>query len=63
MRRHLSAAMLGLSALLLVGCDSDPSSMYDHKARQVQACTAAGGEWYNTPGWGEGCNFDTRDDR
>jgi hypothetical protein len=33
---------------------------YQEEARKIKACTDAGGEWYNSPGWGENCNFDTR---
>lgn len=33
---------------------------YASKGREVKACIANGGDWYNTPGWGESCNFDTR---
>lgn len=35
-------------------------NIFQQKAKKVQACVDAGGEWYNTPGWGENCNFDTR---
>lgn len=44
----------------LTGCSQTPEERYQEKARTVKACVDSGGEWYNTPGWGESCNFDTR---
>jgi hypothetical protein len=48
-----------ISMLFLTGCTTK-ADLIKEQAKAVQACVEAGGEWYNTPGWGESCNFDTR---
>lgn len=53
------AALAILAALTLTGCVSEAETIRQ-KAEIVKACTNSGGEWYNTKGWGEDCNFDTR---
>lgn len=53
------AALVLVAAISLTGCISKEEA-FQRKAREVKACTDAGGEWYNTPGWGENCNFDSR---
>lgn len=53
-------ATLAIAGMLaLTGCVSEADNIRE-RAKAVEACKAAGGEWYNTPGWGEDCNFDTR---
>lgn len=47
------------AAAVLAGCDA-PGDAIKRRAEVVKTCRDSGGEWYNTPGWGESCNFDTR---
>ena len=56
MMKALSFVFALIVALSLSACESD----IEHRGRQAKECIANGGEWYNTPGWGEACNFDTR---
>lgn len=58
MKKIIAACVL-IAGLALTGCQSRADSIRE-KAEVVKACTDSGGEWYNTKGWGEGCNFDTR---
>lgn len=60
MKKAIAAGVLMLG-LALTGCVSEADQIRK-RAEAVEACKAAGGEWYNTPGWGEYCNFDTRKD-
>jgi hypothetical protein len=63
---NLSLAIYSIVAtclILMLIMSRPPASKenyYQQKAKDVQACVDAGGEWYNSPGWGENCNFDTR---
>lgn len=54
---YLAGAFAAL--LALTGCVDDADNIRK-RAEAVEACKESGGEWYNTPGWGEYCNFDTR---
>jgi len=47
----------------LTGCTQTPEEYYQEKARTIKACKDAGGEWYDRPGWGESCNFDSRKEK
>lgn len=58
MKKLVAVGVLALG-LALTGCVSKADQIR-HRSEAVEACKAAGGEWYNTPGWGENCNFDTR---
>lgn len=56
-------SMIASGALLLsvTACGQSEAEFYIEKGKIVQACVDSGGEWFNTPGWGEDCNYDTRD--
>lgn len=60
MKKVVAASVL-IVGLSLTGCQSR-ADVIREKAEVVKACTDSGGEWYNTPGWGENCNFDSRKD-
>lgn len=45
----------------LTGCVlQTPEEQLQDRGRVVKACVESGGEWYNTPGWGESCHYDSR---
>ena len=60
--KALSIALLTAAVLTITACDSTQYEVdrLKEKGRIVQACKDSGGWWYNTPGWGEECNYDTR---
>lgn len=58
MIRKLVVALI--LVLCLSGCQSRADAIRE-KGEAVKACVESGGEWYNTKGWGDGCNFDTRE--
>lgn len=65
MSKIASLSALSLATVLaLTGCGDwttqNEINAIKHRAAKVKACAEAGGEWFNTPGWGEDCNFDTR---
>lgn len=62
MRKVLAAASLLVVAVLpLTACVSEEEQIRK-KGELVKECVEAGGQWYNTQGWGDDCNFDTRDE-
>lgn len=61
--RRGAAIILAAGLLLgLTACQTRTEYMKE-KAETVKACVDGGGEWYNDPGWGESCHFDTRKDK
>lgn len=58
---RVSGLLLALICLgTLTGCLQTPEEQLQERARIVKTCVDSGGEWYNNPGWGEACHFDSR---
>jgi hypothetical protein len=57
-----AAIVTGVIMAMLMTLPISIEDQYRSKGAEVRSCVDSGGEWYNIPGWGESCNFDTRKD-